>query len=110
MNALIPYTLSALTLDSYCHRAIAPISEESHRFLIPSPNLPAFGDSSNGSEPHSISARNPKYKSLKLCEGEHGGSDRIALLLDIQSPMKGKRCNLLTALAPIHCLEKGGAQ
>lgn len=39
-----------------------------------------------------------------------GGSDRIALLLDIQSPMKGKRCNLLTTLAPIHCLEKGGAQ
>lgn len=70
MNALIPCTLSALTLDSYCRRAIAPISEESRRFLIPSPNLPAFGDSSNGSEPHPISARKPKYKSLELCEGE----------------------------------------
>lgn len=110
MNALIPYTLSALTLDSYCHRAIAPISEESRGFLIPSPNLPAFGDSSNGSEPHPISARKPKYKSLELCEGEHRGSGHVVLLLDIQSPMKGKRCNLLTALAPIHCLEKGGAQ
>lgn len=110
MNALIPCTLSALTLDSSCRRAIAPISEESHRFLIPSPNLPAFGDSSNGSEPHSISARNPKYKSLELCEGEHGGSDRIALLLVMQSPMKGKRYNLLTTLVPVHRLEKGGAR
>lgn len=110
MHALIPYTLSALTLDIYCRRAIAPISEESRRSLIPSPNLPAFGDSSNGSEPHPISARNPKYKSLEPCEGEHRGSGYIVLLLDIQSPMKGKRCNLLTALAPIHCLEKGGVQ
>lgn len=110
MNALIPYTLPALTLDSYCRRAIVPISEESRKFLIPSPNLTAFGDSSNGSEPHPISARNPKYKSLELCEGEHRGSGHIVLLLDIHNPMKGKRCNLLTTLAPIYCLEKGGVQ
>lgn len=110
MNALIPYTLSALTLDSSCRRAIIPISEESHGFFIPPPNLPAFGDGSNDSEPHPASVRNPKYKSLELYEGQHGGSGHIVLLLVMQSHMKGKRYNLLTTLAPIHRLEKGGAR
>ena len=83
MNVLTPFLPSALALASSCRPAATPISEGSGGPLTPPPDP------------------------LTSCNSD---KDYDALLLDIQSPMKGKRCNLLTALAPIHCLEKGGAQ
>lgn len=83
-------------------------SGKSRGLLIPSLDLLTFGDSSNGSDPHSIAVSDPKNELLELCGEELERRGYIVLLLDTQNPMKGNRYNPLTAL--VRFIDAGLAQ